>query len=362
MSQKSIERSLALISIVILLTAWISGIQRARGAALERLQGVTAGIEGMKPLGPTVFEGRRKDGDGEKVRIGLAEHPGYAGPLQVAVAVDARGSIERVALLHTTDTGPYIDRVLREGVLDAYLGRSADRLPRVDAVTGATLSSRAMIAGVEKAAADILGKPAEGENNTSLSASEAVKLSVAAALFVVAAIISRRAFKGNRRYARLGLLTLSTATLGFLYGAQFSLSSLALLLTGLWAKGVASWAPLACLILSITYFLLARKNIYCAMICPFGGVQEGLGRITGCSPPRRAPWMKWTARLFTLLALAAALHLRTPAGAAYEPFGMAFSLIGSTALFALTILVVIASLVIRRPWCNLLCPITSIFD
>ncbi len=98
------------------------------------------------------------------------------------------------------------------------------------------------------------------------------------------------------------------------------------------------------------------------MICPFGGLQEGLGRITGCAPPKRTGWMKWTARSFALTALCSAMYFRNPSDAMYEPFGMAFSFIGSSALFALTVLIVVASLVVRRPWCMLFCPVTCLFD
>jgi polyferredoxin len=93
-------------------------------------------------------------------------------------------------------------------------------------------------------------------------------------------------------------MIVSTLVLGVWLGTQFSLSSLTLLMSGVWIRGVASYAALLCLVLAILVFLITRKNLYCATLCPFGAVQDGLGRITGCSPPPRYPWLVWTARIY----------------------------------------------------------------
>lgn len=219
-------------------------------------------------------------------------------------------------------------------MLDAFLGAEPEKLPHVDAISGATLSSSstAVIKGVEQAVAHIRQQPSGDEKSRTIPASEWLKGGLVVMLFLLAAIISSGFFKGNKTYVRLGLLAISVITLGFIYKAQFSLSSLALLLAGLWTGGLSSYTPLVCLILAVTVFLLTRKNLYCTMICPFGGLQEGLGRIAGCAPPKRTGWMKWTARSFALTALCSAMYFRNPSDAMYEPFGMAFLFIGSSAL------------------------------
>lgn len=357
MSRKPIERILAIASLCIIIAAWVAGGVRSEGASLERIRNISSEIEGVKQVRPSVYEGHRKGKPDDKLYIGLAEYPSYGGPLQVAVVVNSDEVIERVALVQTTDTSTYIKRVLGDGVLDAFLGASSSKLPHVDAVSGATLSSNAMRKGVEKAVAYIRGTATE-KAVVHLSTEDILT----AFLFLLAFIISSRFFKWNKKYARLGVLGLSVIILGFMYGALFSLSSLVLLLTGLWTKGMASYTALICLGLALVIFFVTRKNLYCAMVCPFGGIQEGLGRITGCSPPQKTGWMKWTARGFVLFAMSAALFFRNPSDALYEPFGIAFSFIGSTAIFVLTVLIVVTSLVIKRPWCTLLCPIACIFD
>ncbi|SIN79701.1 4Fe-4S binding protein [Halodesulfovibrio marinisediminis] len=361
MSRKSIERILAVLSLCILIAAWVAGGVRSDEAGLERIKNISADIEGVKQVRPSVYEGHRTGEPDDKLYIGLAEHPSYGGPLQVAVVVNRDEIIERVALVQSTDTSTYITRVLGDGVLDAFLGASSSNLPHVDAVSGATLSSNAMRKGVEKAVDYIRGSAVE-ESTVQLSNEEMSKAALSTLFFLLAFVISSHFFKWNKKYARLGLLGVCTIVLGFMYGAQFSLASLVLFLSGLWTKGMASYTALICLVLALVIFLATRKNLYCAMLCPFGGVQEGLGRITGCSAPKKTEWMKWTARGFTLFAMSAAVYFRNPSDAQFEPFGMAFSFIGSTAIFALTVLIVVTSLVIKRPWCTLLCPIGSLFE
>lgn len=362
MSRKNMERLLATASACILLVSWIAGDARTADVVLERIRNISGDIVEIRGVRPSVYEGFRKDRPSEKLFIAMAEHPSYGGPLQVAVVMNEQEQIERVALVRSTDTSTYLGRVLNEGVLDAFLGRQGSKLPEVDAVSGATLSSTAMVMGMKKAIAHIRNIQLADEQTSSLPMREVLKTSVTALFFLAVLFISSSYYKGNRKYARLGLLAVSTLIMGFTFGMQFSLSSLVLLLSGLWTKGMASYAALAGLVCAVSVFFMTRKNLYCASICPFGGVQEGLSRITECSAPKRSEWMKWTSRMFTLAAMCISLYLSNPADALYEPFGMAFSFIGSTFLFALTIAIAIASLFIKRPWCNLLCPIACVFD
>jgi len=361
LSKQSIKRILAVATLFVLIAAWGAGGMRSEDASLGRIKNISAEIENVRQVRPSVFEGNRKGNSADKLYIGLAEHPSYGGPLQVAVVVNSDKIIERVALVQSVDTTTYIKRVLSDGILDAFLGAGDSQLPQVDAVSGATLSSVAMIKGVEKAVSYIHGADVS-EERRQLSAGEWGKAGFTVLLFMMALFISSRFFRWKKSYARLGVLAVATVVLGFMYGAQPSLVSLVQLLSGLWTKGLASYTALICLTMAAVVFFATKKNLYCAMICPFGGIQEGLGRITKCSPPKKAEWMKWTARGLALVALCAALYFRNPSTSQYAPFGMAFSFIGSAVVFALMVLVVVASLVVKRPWCTLLCPAGPVFD
>jgi polyferredoxin len=62
------------------------------------------------------------------------------------------------------------------------------------------------------------------------------------------------------------------------------------------------------------------------------------------------------------VAILLALYFRSPVKVNYEIFGVSLSLTGATYLFVMTGIFFMASLFIKRPWCNYLCPITPVAD
>lgn len=360
-----LKKVAALGSLLIVVLAWTGGSLRAKDAAVSRLEHISENIIDLRKVDDSLYEGRKKDDPESPVYIAVESVPSYGGPLTAAVVVNENKQVELTAVLESTDTSTYLEKVAGSGVLDAFIGAFIDKMPDVDAVSGATISSTAVIQGLERAVAYIGARKFGLEEKAverTMPGREWIKLISVAALFLAVLAISSRRFPWNKKRARAGLMILSVIILGFTFSSQFSLSTLAVLLGGGWLKGLATYGPLLCLLLALIVFFMTKKNLYCASLCPFGAVQEGLGRITGCSPPPRSRWMVGASRAFALAALAAALYFRDSSAAIYEPFGMAFNFIGSTALYALTILIVISSLVFKRPWCLLFCPIGAIFD
>lgn len=363
MKKSLVHSVLALLSLLLVLAAWAGGALRLEDAAENRVRAIRKDITDLRKVDDGLYEGRNADGD--PLFIALESHPGYGGPVRMAVVVNAEKRIETVAIVDSAETRPYLVKVLEAAIPDAFLGKSIEHLPQVDAISGATMSSEAVIKGAAKAAA-LVGAQRFGlpplPVELSFSTEELIRLGTVACFFFFALFIGAKRFPWNKSRARLALLALSVVVLGFWHGSQFSLSTMALLLSGFWLKGLASWAPLLCLLLALGTLVLTRKNHYCASICPFGGLQECLSRVTSCSAPTPPAWMVWTSRLLALLALCVALYFRAPSDAIYEPFGKTFNGIGSGYLFALSVAVILASLVFKRPWCRLLCPVTPLMD
>ena len=365
-----LEKALALFTLLVLAAAWAGGMARAQSATAARIGNISPEIVAIRELGDSLYQGQRRGTDGSRPEdvftIALESHPGYGGPLAVAIVVNGEKVIEHVAVLETSDTRTYIAQIVDKGILNAFLGRDLEHPGRVDAVSGATLSSSAVINGVTRACAAIgaarFGLPLPQRPPPAISNTERIKLALVVLFFAAALFIASAKFPWNKRRAVLFLHIASAIALGFLYGTQFSLAGVSLLLSGAWVRGVASYAPMACLLLAAGIFLVKRKNHYCAMVCPFGGWQECLGAITNGPTPRTAPWMKWLSRFLALAALAFSLYFRNPSIAGYEPFSRTFNFIGSGVLFAASILIVLASLGFRRPWCRLLCPVTPFID
>jgi polyferredoxin len=72
--------------------------------------------------------------------------------------------------------------------------------------------------------------------------------------------------------------------------------------------------------------------------------------------------LRWGQRLLVWMAVLCALVFRNPAVVNYEVTGVLFGRSMVLWQFLLLIGVVVASLVITRPWCNYLCPIRAFTD
>jgi hypothetical protein len=88
---------------------------------------------------------------------------GYAGMVPLQVFFDKRGRPVRIYLLDNSETPAYMDLIYRAGLLDTLLRYNPAKPDTVDAVTLATTSSHAIIAGVTglaaRVAAEIAAKP-----------------------------------------------------------------------------------------------------------------------------------------------------------------------------------------------------------
>jgi hypothetical protein len=80
---------------------------------------------------------------------------GYAGMVPVQVFFDARGKPIRIFVLDNCETPAYLDVVIGAGLLERLLAFDPAKPDSVDAVTLATSSSRAIIAGVTGLAARV---------------------------------------------------------------------------------------------------------------------------------------------------------------------------------------------------------------
>lgn len=131
--------------------------QREAKALMESLQ---AGLpeaddfESSEVDGVTFYEGM-KDGDLIGV-IALTEGSGYGGPVTLMVVMNPEGEIGSVRILGLSETPGIGTKVTDEGFLAQYTGKTpGDPISigrDIEAVSGATVSSRAVTAGVQAVA------------------------------------------------------------------------------------------------------------------------------------------------------------------------------------------------------------------
>jgi polyferredoxin len=153
--------------------------------------------------------------------------------------------------------------------------------------------------------------------------------------------------------------------LGFVFNQPITLAHVNRFLLGFWPQ----WQTgLYWYLLAGGIFLaaaLGRQNPYCEWFCPFGAAQECLWTLGDADlrpPERYRDALIWMQRVIALLAILTALALQNPGVSSYEIFGTLFGLVGSHWQFILLVLVLLVSLVIRRPWCQFLCPMRPVVD
>jgi len=180
-------------------------------------------------------------------------------------------------------------------------------------------------------------------------------------LLILAMVAVRQ---GLPSYVRLGILAASLGYLGFyLKGCMCSvgvLANLPLVWQGIIAGDYNLW--LALFLLPIVFAVFAGR-IYCGGVCPFGAFQEFmfmLGGKLGLSQDKTGldavSWLKYSKYLFLL----AVLVITPLTGVVWlckiDPFGYLFNLSGSSFALGILVVVITASLLIFRPWCQYICP------
>lgn len=359
---KTSDKIFAVLSILLLCAAWGGGYYRTDNQIIKQLQQLDRSIVTIERVNDQLYLGHGNDKNATPTMFAISEYPGYGGPLRVAVAVKDK-MLETIAVLHSNDTSTYLAEVVGKGVLKALVGKSIEDELDIDAVSGATLSSIAIINGVRNAkdqiGATYYDRPLpEKQKQLQFGVKDIVIIS-----FFLAALMLPKMRGVWFKRARWTVMLFSIGLVGFAFAAQFSIATGVTFLSGVWLHGLASYTSLICLLLAVGIFLLTRKNLYCSYVCPFGAAQECLSVITSCKAPAKGnPFVKWTPRVLLLLALMGGLYFRNPSAFSYAPVSVFFNVIGSRVLFVMVIIIIISSLVIKRPWCNLFCPADGMFS
>jgi polyferredoxin len=164
---------------------------------------------------------------------------------------------------------------------------------------------------------------------------------------------------------RLPLLVLSVIVLGFWQSAMLSVSQF----VGWLHQGIPiemQWGLLVVTVLSIALPLFTKKKFYCVYVCPFGGLQELVGRLN--RHKYSVPFKVVKILLIVRKAIFLAIVITFLAGmdlsiiGDVEPFS-AFSVsVAPIAASVIAIVSVILSIFITKPWCRFVCPLGQGLD
>ena len=300
---------------------------------------------------------------------------GYGGPVPLKIHIKD-GRVAAVEAEPNAESPDFFNRA--KELLNHWQNKSVDEAlaEEVDAVSGATFSSRAIIANMQRGLAyakqhgqwgedgsvGALGTsapPIVGSGGNSVGALETGASPIVALVVVLLGAVVPL-FYNNRRL-HLVQLAVNVVVLGLWTGTFVSYT----LFLRVFAGGVslsaigALAAPLLMLIVALIYPLAGRSGHYCANICPFGSAQELAGKLSRRKlriTPRVLKLLSVLRNLLWGVLMALLLTGTCTAWIDYELFTAFLYSSASVWVTVLAALFLVLSVWVPRPYCRFVCP------
>jgi hypothetical protein len=363
-----LPRQILMGSILLAIVAWLFGYFSIDTNVLSNVPDVIPGASRVDQRGE-IFIGLDSQGN----VLGYAARgkgQGYAGPIEMLVGVDTKGEITGVKIIVQRETPGIFRLILENDFVSQFIGLEFSDPLRLhaglDAVSGATVSAEGIAMSIRQAvrliAHEGFGSPLPDEKQPIKFGIPEITL---IGLYAAGYFGHKHQSSLWKRRIRWGTLIVGMLVLGFIYTVPLTISQVISLLSGFWPDWHNNlyWYLLIGGILFVT--TVDAKNPYCSWFCPFGAVQECLAQITGAKFYRPRKWsafFTWIERGLAFTTVLLGLALRRPGIAGYEPFATLFDFRGTTVEVVFLVLVILASLMIYRPFCNYLCPLDPVYD
>ena len=297
---------------------------------------------------------------------------GYGGPVPLKIHIKD-GRVAAVEAEPNAESPDFFNRA--KELLNHWQNKSVDEAlaEEVDAVSGATFSSRAIIANMQRGLAyakqhgqwgedgsvGALGTSASPIEGGSVGALETSAPPIVALIVVLLGAVVPL-FYNNRRL-HLVQLAVNVVVLGLWTGTFVSYT----LFLRIFAGGVslsaigALAAPLLMLIVALIYPLAGRSGHYCANVCPFGSAQELAGKLSRRKlriTPRVLKLLSVLRNLLWGVLMALLLTGTCTAWIDYELFTAFLYSSASVWVTVLAALFLVLSVWVPRPYCRFVCP------
>jgi len=288
---------------------------------------------------------------------------GFGGKINLAVYVDTAGNLLGFNIISSNETPSYL--VMLNDWMDTLAGHNlfeAGSFSGVDSVSGATVSSDAVLSALEVAgknfAGQILGYKAQALPVKKTGVEKYLPDTAGAFLlgaFVITLIATWRA----GFWVRLVVLALNLLIGGFLLNTQYS-SGQATALLSLRFPQAALQGPFL-LMVAVPLFVLLFGNLYCGYICPYGAAQELACLVTAekfkSQPANKIVRKAAFTRYIVLAILLATFFIsREQATISNDPLIRTFSINAGKILLVTAGLTMLGSVFYIRFWCRYLCP------
>ena len=282
----------------------------------------------------------------------LESNEGYGGDVNILVGYN-NGVVDGVVLLDSYESRAYIRTVSNSGMFEKWNGLKIEELPlsNIDAVSGATYTSSAVIRGVKESSAKYLSLVASASKRSVL---DIVKL----VLFVVVICLSLLlSYKNKLNKYRAVYLLLVVVIFGFILQNMLSVS----LFSGWLKNGLFSSNNIMMLVilgLTLVMPFLGKGKFYCTFLCPMGALQELTAKV---SPFKKVSlkflrWKFFNANDIMLLFVIVAMFTGLNVDLTYlEPFSAFAITIAPWFILTFGGIITLLSLFFNRPWCAV-CP------
>ena len=309
-----------------------------------------------------------------------AEIRGYAGPINLLIAVDQQGKLQRIKYISSDETPSYIHGM--EAWLEGFSGLNpvTDRhsLEQLDGLSGATVTRKAVLETIHNTVMFGLlyafDKPIPQQEEQTrwanpfgigqMMASQLMTgkfMSITIMLCLLPVVYLR-----GRHHERLWYLLASVLIVGITFNlllTEVDLLNISLGHFSSWLGNPAWWL----LVLVVVPTTLFFGQLYCGFYCPFGALSELISRFgdrLGWRHPVDPGWDQG-GRLWKFILLALLVSLIGITGdtfwISFNPMQQLFGWQLDDWLLLIAVVVLVASLFYFRYWCRYWCPLGAFF-
>lgn len=299
-------------------------------------------------------------------RVLAKDVQGYGGLVPLKIHIDKDGRLTAIEAEPNAESPSFFDRA--KELFSRWQGKTIDEAMAedVDAVSGATFSSKAIIRNVQRGLAYAkqhgLADGGKGAQEESAERTVATGWTLGSIVALIAVLLGAVVplFTNNRRL-HLVQLVVNVVVLGLWTGTFVSYTLFLRLFAGgvsLSAIGTLA-APLLMLIVALLYPLAGRSGHYCAHVCPFGSAQELAGKLSRRKlriTPRVLRMLTALRNLLWGVLMALLLTGTCSAWIDYELFTAFIYSSASVWVIVLAMLFLVLSVWVPRPYCRFVCP------
>ena len=288
---------------------------------------------------------------------------GYQGPTDLLLVLDAEERLAGVAIRKSYDNEEFVNYLVEdEYFFNSFKGFELDEIAQIDlvesgidVVTGATKSSVTVAEGLIFAALEIskVRQPPVPKPWFDISWRD-----VGTTLVVLSGLSIAFTRLRGKRWLRVAFQLVLVVYLGFINADMVSQA----LLVG-WAQNGVAWRVAPALVLLTLAALAAPiftgRQVFCTHLCPYGAVQDWLGKVS----PWRVTLRGWSDKILAALPVLLLLWVVVVAMGhlpfslvGIEPFDAFVFRIAGWLTIGVAVVGLVASLFVPRAYCRYGCP------